>query len=46
MKLQKVLSALVLACAMMFSAATLAAAGVIRVATDATFPPLEFVQNG
>lgn len=46
MKLQKILSAIALACAMVFSGATLAAADVIRVATDATFPPLEFVQNG
>jgi polar amino acid transport system substrate-binding protein len=46
MKIHKALSVLALAFAMVFSAATLAAAGAIRVATDATFPPLEFVQNG
>ena len=46
MSIHKALSVLALAFAMVCSAATLAAAGAIRVATDATFPPLEFVQNG
>jgi polar amino acid transport system substrate-binding protein len=46
MKLRKLFSAVALACAMVFSGAALAAADVIRVATDATFPPLEFVKDG
>ncbi|MDR3673215.1 MAG: transporter substrate-binding domain-containing protein [Holophaga sp.] len=46
MKIRKALSLLALAFAMVFSATGLAAAGAMRVATDATFPPLEFVQNG
>ena len=46
MNLRKVLSALTLVCAMGFATAARAASDVIRVATDATFPPLEFVQNG
>lgn len=45
MKLRTVLSVLTLACAMLFAPAA-RAAGVIRVATDATFPPLEFVKDG
>jgi polar amino acid transport system substrate-binding protein len=46
MRLQKILSVLAIASAMLFSFAGLAGADAVRVATDATFPPLEFVQNG
>ena len=46
MNLQRMLSALALASTLVFASAALGAAGVVRVATDATFPPMEFTQNG
>lgn len=45
MKILRVLSAAVLSC-MLCATAAHADADVIRVATDATFPPLEFVKDG
>lgn len=46
MNFRRVFSVLSLVLAMGFALAAHAAGNVIRVATDATFPPLEFVQNG
>jgi len=46
MKLYKMLPAFSLVFAMVFSSTVQAGNDVIRVGTDATFPPLEFVKNG
>lgn len=46
MKPYKMLAAFSMAFAMVFSTVVHADDNVIRVGTDATFPPLEFVQNG
>ncbi len=45
MRMRKFFAVLTMALTMAFPAA-LAAADTLRVATDATFPPMEFVQNG